>query len=376
MASTDSSYRLTSKKEEKKEAYVYKYIDIDSTYRIRSSYPNPNNFVIPYRISNDSNDSKIHRDPICNSLPYKPDASIIQTTQAGSTFTNIVLNASEIDIDNFYINSYLEIAGEFRQITSYDVTTFIAVVSPGFTVAPLVGAAYRFRKSIPIYVGTIGAPITTSSFQLIGGAVTDNYSNGYIMLANNTVAKISNYNPTTQIVTLVSPLSAAPIAGDYVEVDLVTKENATSLMGGDMSGAMKYPYYEIELLHLSLPYQTLNTAIGGHLDGYPSVYVELYNEGKQQSSQIFYSNNPYSSSALFKVPVNEYFGDKWFITLKDSKIKQTVKFIPNSDLRFRVKLPSGETLSYVNSDNSAPFIPNPLVQTSALFSIRELPNLA
>jgi hypothetical protein len=375
MASTDSSYKLTKgneKKDEKKDSIVYKYIDVDSTYRVRSTYPNPNTFVIPFRISNDS---KVYQDPICNSLPYKPDAAIVQTAQGGSTFTNIVLNASEITIDNFYINSYLEIAGEFRQVISYSATTFIAVVSVGFTIAPLIGAAYRFRKAIPIYIGTVGAPVTTTSFQLVGGVVTaDNYSNGYIMLANGTTTRISTYNPTTQIVTLTSPLSVAPAPGDYVEVDAITKENATSLMGGDMSGTLRYPYYEIELLHLSLPYQTLNTGIGGQLDSYPFVYVELYNEGKQQSTQIFYSNNPSSSSALFKVPVNEYFGDKWFVTLKDSKAKQTVKFIPNSDLRFRVKLPSGETVSYVNSDNSSPFIPNPLVQTSALFSIRELPS--
>ena len=95
-------------------------------------------------------------------------------------------------------------------------------------------------------------------------------------------------------------------------------------------------------------------------------------EGRRLYNQPMFSNNPNSSLALFKVPINEYFGDTSFVTLKDSKTRQIVRFETNQDVRFTVSLPDGTVLQYAEEESFSPLAPNPFLQINALFSVRKI----
>jgi hypothetical protein len=136
-----------------------------------------------------------------------------------------------------------------------------------------------------------------------------------------------------------------------------------SIQGGD---------YELELLWLSVPNQVLDVGYGGTLDRYPYIYCSLYTGITNTTQQVLYSNNPYTSKVLFKVPVNEYFGDTSFITLKDSKAKQTIYFDPSQDLFFELTLPDGTVISFNEFDNMPPYPPNPFLQINLLVSMKKL----
>jgi IMP dehydrogenase len=70
--------------------------------------------------------------------------------------------------------------------------------------------------------------------------------------------------------------------------------------------------------------------------------------------------------------MNEYFGDTSFITLKDSKAKQTVYFDPSQDLFFELTLPDGTVVSFNEFDNMPPYPPNPFLQINLLVSMKKI----
>ena len=377
----DTSFNLTEK-QPIISVPVNKYLDIDSTYRNRKNYPNPNNFVIPITYPGRNSTASTAIDPIVDAIPYtgSTKAPGLNLTSSGSSTTSIVLDSAETNIDNFYINSILEIGGIFRTITSYDGTTFIATVSVAFPIAPLGGVVYYTRKNQPFFIGSVGAvPIPTSTtFSLVGSSPINNiYSNSYVRFTsgvnNGLVFLISSYDGSTHQVTLASPMPNIPTAGDTLELDSFSRDNASTLVySGVVNNSGQNAFYEIELCWLSVPNIILNVGYGGTLDRYPYIYVNLYNEGKRLANQVMFSNNPNSTLALFKVPINEYFGDTSFITLKDSKSKQIVRFETNQDLRFTLTLPDGTIIKYGTDDTVSPLEPDPFTQVNALFSLRKL----
>lgn len=379
----DTSYNLTAEKEPTIGVPVYKYLDIDSTYRNRNNYPNPNNFVIPITYPGRNSTAATAIDPIVDAIPYTasslPPGSNV--TQAGSTTTVIVLGVNETDIDNFYVNVVLEISGEFRTISSYDGTTKTATVTVAYSGPPGAGVVYYTRKIQPFFVGTVAAvpAPTTTTFALAGGPslINNIYSNSYVRFTSGVnsglVFLISSYVGLTNVVTLSSPMPNPPGAGDALELDSFSRDNASTLVyAGTVSNAGQNAYYEIELCWLSVPNLILGVGYGGELDRYPYVYVSLYNEGRRLYNQPMFSNNPNSTLALFKVPVNEYFGDTSFLTLKDSKTKQVVRFETNQDIRFTITLPDGTVVEYAEPDTVSPLEPNPFTQVNALFAFRKL----
>lgn len=380
--SFNTSFSLTEK-EPTIGVPVYKYLDIDSTYRNRNNYSNPNNFVIPITYPGRNSTASSAVDPVVDAIPYTASTSPpgVNVVQAGSTTTSIILGTGETDIDNFYVNSILEIVGEFRTISSYDGATLTAVVTEAFSLAPSAGDVYYTRKSQPFFVGTVAASPapTASSFALAGSpsAINNNYNNSYVRFTSGInsglVFLILSYDGLTNVITLSSSMPNIPTAGDDLELDSFTRDNASTLVySGTVSNSGQNAYYEIELCWLSVPNMTLGVGYGGALDRYPYVYVSLYNEGRRLYNQPMFSNNPNSTLALFKVPVNEYFGDTSFLTLKDSKSKQVVRFETNQDLRFTITLPDGTIVEYAEPDTTSPLEPNPFTQVNALFSFRKL----
>lgn len=385
MSAADTSYQLTQGNAQSQQSNVpvYKYLDIDSTYRNRNNYPNPNDFVIPITYPGRDSTASTAIDPIIDAIPYtgSTDPPGTNQTQISADASNIALDPQDSTIDNYYVNSVLEISAEFRTITSYNGTTKVATVSVPFTGIPIAGTVYYTRKTQPFFVGTIVASPapTNQKFALNSQASTINgiYVNSYIRFTsganNGLVFRVTGYDGSTKLITVSGFIPTIPTAGTTVELDSFSRDNASTLLYSGGGGSnVQSSYYEIELLWLSVPNQVLGVGYGGTLDRYPYVYVRLYNEGNRLSNQVMFSNNPNSPLIMFKVPVNEYFGNTSFITLKDAKTKQIVRFDPSSDIRFVVTLPNGTIVNFADSDNFSPLNPDPFLQVNALFTLRKI----
>ena len=407
MTSAESSFALmraiqsanngngTGKPEEKRPIPIFRYIDIDSTRRNRFNNPNPNNFVIPMLYPGRNSDSMSAIDPVSLAFPYHspmnstltpPYPTGVYQTSAGSIIpTEVVLDTRETEIDNFYANAYLQIGSEYKLITAYDGTTLTATIESAFVAFPAgvpITTTYLTRRAIPIYTGTVTAVTSNQVFSIVGASSVPNiFVGGYITFTSgaNTdlYRKIVAYTGLlTNTVTVETAFPNAVNIGDAMEIDAFSYDNANPLFySGDPSTSTN-TYYEIELLWLSVPNQIMGVGYGGTPDKYPVIYVRLYNEGHQLANQVLYSNNGDASpNALFVTPVNEYYGDTTFLTLKDCRMRQIVKFIPNQDLRFTLTLPSGEIMEYATDDTLSPMAPNPFLQVHALFSLRKLDRL-
>jgi len=358
---------------------IYKYLDLDSTFRNRNNYPLSSNFVVPITYSGRESTSSTSIDPIIDSFPYTASSlplgsNVVQTVVDP---TNIQLGVAETIIDNFYINSFLEINGEFRRIISYSGATKTATIESAFTVVVAVGNIYYTRKSIPFFVGSV-TPIpapTSTTFAISGGPSST--TNSYVRFTSGPNSgltfRVLSYDILNSAITVAGEMPNIPVITDTLELGSFSRDNASTLVySGTVNNLGQNAYYEIELCWLSLPNKLLRVGYGGGIDRYPYVYVNLYNEGRRLYNQPMFSNNPNSSLALFKVPINEYFGDTSFVTLKDSKTRQIVRFETNQDVRFTVSLPDGTVLQYAEEESFSPLAPNPFLQINALFSVRKI----
>ena len=100
-----------------------RYIHIDSSYRDRLTYPKIGDFVVETN-GTTLNSPDIAKDPIILSFPYEANQ-----VSGGSTTLQVALSVTSSNILNFYRGSFLEINGEFREITGYDNTTQIATIN-------------------------------------------------------------------------------------------------------------------------------------------------------------------------------------------------------------------------------------------------------
>ena len=310
---------------------------------------------------------------------------------------NLVLDTRETtSIPNFYAGYFIESIApstatptplqystvQYSTIASYNDTTQTVVLTSNLTTATAVnGTNYIIRKNKPLFVGnvsivnTVGSVFTiTSTF---GSVPNDSNSVYYMRVRKSGIASLDNrivqisISASTNQITLNSQLDLQ--VNDSIEIvgpgqNIITSlryasGGSQSIQGGD---------YELELLWLSVPNQILDVGYGGTLDRYPYIYCSLYTGITNTTQQVLYSNNPYTSKVIFKVPVNEYFGDTSFITLKDSKAKQTIYFDPSQDLFFELTLPDGTIISFNEFDNMPPYPPNPFLQINILVSMKKL----
>lgn len=201
-----------------------KYLDVDSTYRNRNNYPNPYDFVIPYSFPNKGSTSLGFFDAILDSSPYtgsptlQPGELVTEGTfifsAINSTTTEIVLDAQDSPIENFYINSTLQLGDEFRHIISYNGVTKVCTVSQPFFVAPPPGTVYYVRKQQTYFDSDVAIyrydPVfqTVDQLNLLTAApspVKDFYRGSYIRFTNGThvgeTTLITQYDPFGLLVT-------------------------------------------------------------------------------------------------------------------------------------------------------------------------------
>ena len=398
---------------------VYKYLDIDSTYRNRIDYPDPNSFVV--RNSSSSNV------PSANLVAYNLPVYSFPMSQlyVGPTFTplafqnfgnnNLVLDSRETTtVPNFYADYFIESIApttaaplpvdysivQYGTIASYNNVTQTVLLTSNLPTATTVnGTNYIIRKNKPLFVGNVTNVVTAKTTFDVEKLVTGGYGNlpndsnsvYYLRVRkagtaslDNRIVQITIPPPPVQPAPPLPPIPPTPNRiilnnpldlqlNDSIEIigpgqNIITSlryasGGSQSIQGGD---------YELELLWLSVPNQVLDVGYGGTLDRYPYIYCSLYTGITNTTQQVLYSNNPYTSKVLFKVPVNEYFGDTSFITLKDSKAKQTIYFDPSQDLFFELTLPDGTVISFNEFDNMPPYPPNPFLQINLLVSMKKL----
>jgi hypothetical protein len=377
---------------------ISKYIILDSTYRNRTQWPNPFEFVVSNTQSGIAATSFTAVDPIISGFPIGTDST---GTEGGITVSTVnfvnLAGSGASGIANFYIGDVLQAttgAGqEFRIITSYVLDSpaagdRIANVSPPFTGVPTVGGAWTVRNGFPTSFGNTlqaGSTITTAVLSLAEPATNDIFNGFYIRItsgvANGNVRRINDYVGTTRTATISGIFTAVPGAGDSYEILAFKNDNFSPLIfTGSIASSQQQVCYEVELSRLIIPVrlgplatpQTLIVAAaqGGPLVDYPFVWVEFSSEANSNSN-INYTNNPHATKALFKVPIDDDLVTLAFIKL-EPKMVQTIKFRPNDNFKFRVFLPCGETLVYNVADNVSPTPPNPRLQVCATFKIKRI----
>ena len=335
--------------------------------------------------------------------------------------TSVTLAAAANADDGFFVGCTIRMTtgaaiGQESLITAYNGTTRVVTLSPGFSVAAGADTYYITcplqARQIVKYVDNRGAVVgsgllTSVDLPAPASSVNGDYNNLYIRitsgLAAGDVRLIQTYTVTTTAgvttrrATPYVPFSAAVVAGDDYEITsgLVAPPfsgsiavNNFCLLQFSYDNAVPFDYtgstvsqqedvcYELELLNLILPNQTLNVGEGSRITFYPYLYVEFTNTSSPSAGMkgTIYSNNPNSTRMLFRCAVDDVPNPvlSTFLKIDGDGMVQTVKFKPNDNLKFAVHLPNGEIYNTVVPETCSPNRPNPLIQISALFSMKRL----
>ncbi len=191
-----------------------RYIDIDSTYRNRTTWPDPAYFQVTSSPSNicQQMSGTSAQDPIVDGYPiysFKGDVSSNSGNFTGGVPFLPALALSASSIDDIYRGLIINdtTTGENVRISSYEGSNKGARLLAPFSELWSVGDAY-----------TISVPSTTSEVYVSGGAVVNDAYNKYYLVDVTTgeSRKIVDYDALTQIVTLETPFSGAwNITDDY-----------------------------------------------------------------------------------------------------------------------------------------------------------------
>ena len=277
---------------------------------------------------------------------------------------------------------YNETLNQFRIINSYDNTTGLLTVDADTPVAGwLPTHNYSIRKQPPVFVSV--AAVGSTNIQVVFGAgagAVDNLYNGWFIRTpmavydNNLVPpqgeqrRIIAYDGATLTAT-VSPAFTATTLGSTVELLQFSYDNMYPFPFR-ATLQQEIPTYSIRLNRLILPNRVLKVHGGGKTVFHNYVYVELASIDNPNNSIIF-SNNPNAVRALFTASVTNIddINHSDYIVMYGDDMIQTVRFRLDTNFKFRVSMPNGETFETVLNDNLSPLEPNPKVQIRALFQL-------
>ncbi len=285
--------------------------------------------------------------------------------------------------NNAYFSWYLynESDNTYRVINFYDATTKIVSVDATVGVTWADGDVFDIRKELPVIVGDVSSatlnsviitsPPTVGSFS----SVSNFYKGDFIRVRDtNEARRITSYDGTNMFV--VSPAFDTLPAG-VVEILPFSYDNFNPFVyTGSQVSQQENVCYELELLDLVLPNQILDSEQGSRIAFYPYVYVELVNLSSSSAGNknILYSNNPNSVNMLWRVAIDDISNQTSTSFIKNDcdGSCQTVKFKPNDNLHFSVRLSNGELFKTVLEESYSPYKPNPLIQISGMFSMKRM----
>ena len=318
------------------------------------------------------------------------DAAVIANPSDNTGPNSQIFIPSGSTANNFYINCLLEnvTLNEVRTITSYTGNTRLATLDAPFGGGWSPTDEYAIRKELPCSVGALtGGSTTTFTLPAVDAngnplsTVDDFYRGDFIRITSGPAAgdirRIGTYTGGTLTGNVTAPFSAAVGAGDMYEILKFTRDNATPLMYcGSLVSQQETVCYEIELLSLILPNQELASGVGSRIAFYPYVLVEFANITAPSSGThgVIYTNNPNAVRSVFKASIDDVNNPlvTAFVKIDADGQRNTMRFKPNDNLKFTVRLPNGELFRVVPPENFSPNEPNPLVQISAIFGITRL----
>lgn len=365
-----------------------RYIEVDSTYRDRTNYPNPCDFIVQPGATRITALEAL--DPVFLGVP----------TTSGIVVNNDILTTSVVPISatstigysdpiimgtGYYRGQYVEVwtpygtgtnAPIFDFQPNFDQTEAYIVAYPPLQFPPATGDFWYIRKQPPNERGIFPSGSTTNLLTLPPTTVstaTDYYDNKYIFITSRNpniageYSEITNYSFTGGFgyAWITPPLSVAPVAGDTFDINNFSYDNVSPLRGSNSSLTTNMAEYNIRCLHITVPGIYIINSTGGLITNYPYIHVEL-SPVTQSFSQPIYSNNPHTDKVLFKIYIDgTSYGD--FIYLADNNQTVTVKFNPMTPLHFRITLPDGTVPIFGGYDNLSPLSPIDKFQCSGLF---------
>lgn len=325
--------------------------------------------------------------------------------------------------------------GEIRRIIAYNIVTNVATVDRNFSAAPTALTTYSLffptldnisvnlhqARRIIKWVNFSGVTPTASASSSVmefppeASDITGYYNELYItttigftlnrrMIQSYVVTKNSLGVITSRTATVYNAFSGVPLLGQAFSITSgitlpftfsisqqttppfvaqtfallpFTADNLVPFVyTGSLVSQQEMVCYEIELLNLILPNTTLGTAYGSLISFYQYVYVELRNVSAPGAGNhnIIYSNNPNSTRMLFRCPIKDVPNptSSTFIKIDGNGMKQTIKFKPNDNLRFSVRMSTGELFKTLAPEIFGPNSSDPITQISACFSMKRL----
>lgn len=299
-----------------------------------------------------------------------------------STAGTVHMQPGAVSTPGFYSGLMLkdETSNEYRTVAAYSGSTRLATLSAPFTVWAA-GNSYSVRgeKSNEQALIAAATPLAVT-LPITASTDPDVYVGRFLYVqtgaAANQARVIAAYNGLTRTATVTPAFSPAPAPGDVYEILPFSYDNATSLAySGSVLSQMDTSNYEVSLVSLDIPNLDLVVAPGYRPSFYPYLLVEITNETSTggHGRNILYSNNPHAVRSTFVVPVydvNDPLSTQ-FLSLSTNGVTQTMRFKPNDNLRFSLRIPSG-ALFNVGPDTASPLAPNPRIQISAVFSIKRI----
>jgi len=349
-------------------------------------------------------------------------SNVLSTTdRTGATTSNGTSNfdlALTANADNdFFIGGTIRMTsgigiGLERTIVGYNGVTKNAIFDPPFPYIILTGSTYeitmpRQARRIVKYVNSSGTAVgggsTFIDLPSQESDVQDYYRGLYIVVYGTDIRLISGYDitrdPITGLVTNrrakvvnaftvpatigtpyeirsgnVDPKFTSSIAvQDYCILPFTADNLVPFIYTGSINSQPNMICYDIELVNLVLPNEILNSGKGGRIANYPYVYVEISNisSASGATNNTIWSNNPNSTRSVFRCAIEDVSNPNTspFIKLNGKGMTQTLKFQPNDDLRFAVRLPNGDLFATLETEFFGPNRPNPKIQISALFGL-------
>ena len=210
---------------------IKKYLDIDSTYRDRTQYPNPALFAVE-----DLNINNTIVDPVSNASMFYPTPTYSNTyayplSNPSATVLNIEsvfisdsifpINIPLAQTDNIFINKVLEIINDDPEVNGGELTT---------TYSNINSVTYSGTNTFLVETSSVYAAIDTTvllsnppndllSFYLAPtSSDIDNYYVNKTIKINGQTRTILTYDGGRRLVTVNLSLSSAPVAADIFEI--------------------------------------------------------------------------------------------------------------------------------------------------------------
>lgn len=357
---------------------TWRYIQLDSTYRNRTLYPNQSDFVVPFTNAAPGINAFDSIEPISKSLPFA--SGIVQSVLYDSpTGGAIVLQPPTYEIDNYYINDYISVDYKTSQITQFDITTNTAYynsqLNPTTTIPyyistspPSFIAAYNLLSPTQVLLIPTFGPIPTSDGVIVGSYMYF----AEVSISPNLITAYT-YNAITGegTATVLTPINTHPTS-PFVRICSFSYDNVQPLRynGTHVSQPI---CYAIQLLAISIPNQLLSSGYGT-AQNYPFLIVYIGNE-PTENNQTIYTNSPVFPSATYRLYVNAPTNTSQsfaVFTNQSATSIQSVTILINKPWRLTITDSYGNILSFIKQDNKPPLPPDPLLQITCTLAISRL----